>query len=151
MRATLAYALLGAFLTARCASPEDSPAPPPAGAPQPPAPAAPASQSQTPAPVSSAAPPASVAEPPAASMAERLPRLPDPARLPPIPDMGFAPPRPIEEVRAAYQFAALHPEVMRYVPCFCGCERNGHQDNEDCFVRARAADGTVTWEPHGVG
>ena len=34
----------------------------------------------------------------------------------------------------AYEFAARHPEVMKFVPCFCGCERGGHKDNHDCFV-----------------
>jgi hypothetical protein len=75
----------------------------------------------------------------------------DPSRLPPLPDPGYAPVRPLAEVRAAYQFAALRPEVMTYVPCFCGCERSGHRDNEDCFIAARAADGSVTWSDHGFG
>lgn len=144
----LASALLAAVLITGCAAPEDPPASAPAGTP----PAAlPDSASQAQPPATSAAPPTSGAQSSAPSMAERLPTLPDPARLPPIPDLGFAPPRPIEEVRAVYEFAALHPEVMRYVPCFCGCERSGHQDNEDCFVKARAADGSVTWEAHGAG
>ena len=59
--------------------------------------------------------------------------------------------RPPDVIRAAYQFAAEHPEILSYVPCFCGCERSGHQGNEDCFVKARAANGDVTqWEPHGM-
>ena len=59
--------------------------------------------------------------------------------------------RPPQVIRAAYQFAAEHPEILTYVPCFCGCERSGHQGNEDCFVKARGANGDVTaWEPHGM-
>jgi hypothetical protein len=54
-------------------------------------------------------------------------------------------------VRAVYEFAARQPEVLRYVPCFCGCERNGHKGNEDCFVAARAADGRPQWDFHGMG
>jgi hypothetical protein len=53
-------------------------------------------------------------------------------------------------VRAVYEFAARRPDVLRYVPCFCGCERNGHQDNEDCFVASRAADGRPEWDRHGL-
>jgi hypothetical protein len=54
-------------------------------------------------------------------------------------------------VRAAYLFAAEHPEILSYVPCFCGCERGGHSGNEDCFVAARNEKGDVTaWEPHGL-
>ena len=73
------------------------------------------------------------------------------ATLPPIPFQSFAPPRPYEVVTAAYQFAAEHPEVLSYVPCFCGCERAGHTGNSDCFVKSRAANGDVIdWDEHGV-
>lgn len=71
--------------------------------------------------------------------------------LPPLPFQAYAPPRPMETVRAVYRFAAEHPEVLSYVPCFCGCERGGHKGNDDCFVKARNAQGDVTeWEPHGL-
>ena len=73
------------------------------------------------------------------------------ATLPPLPFQAYAPPRPMETVRAVYKFAAEHPEVLSYVPCFCGCERGGHRGNDDCFVKARNAQGDVTeWEPHGL-
>jgi hypothetical protein len=73
------------------------------------------------------------------------------ANLPPIPFRGYAPPRPPEVVAAAFQFAAEHPEVLSYVPCFCGCQQGGHKGNHDCFVRSRAANGDVLeWEEHGV-
>jgi len=73
------------------------------------------------------------------------------ATLPPIPFQSYAPPRPREVVTAAYQFAAEHPEVLSYVPCFCGCEQAGHTGNSDCFVKSRAANGDVVdWDEHGV-
>jgi hypothetical protein len=73
------------------------------------------------------------------------------ATLPPIPFQGYAPPRPYEVVTAAYQFAAEHPEILSYVPCFCGCERAGHTGNSDCFVKSRAPNGDVIdWDEHGV-
>jgi hypothetical protein len=74
------------------------------------------------------------------------------ASLPPIPfQVGYAPPRSTEVITAAYQFAAEHPEILSYVPCFCGCERSGHQGNHDCFIKARAANGDViAWDEHGV-
>src|SRR5262245_57675930 len=53
------------------------------------------------------------------------------ASYPPIPFQGYAPPRSAEVVQAAYQFAAEHPEISSYVPCFCGCERAGHEGNTD--------------------
>ncbi len=73
------------------------------------------------------------------------------ANLPPLPFQAYAPPRPPDVVRAAYVFAAEHPEILSYVPCFCGCERAGHKGNEDCFVARRDGAGDVVeWEPHGL-
>ena len=70
--------------------------------------------------------------------------------LPPLPVTNFPPARPPEVVRAAYDFAARRPDVLRYVPCFCGCERNGHVHNEHCFVAGRDADGKPRWDAHGM-
>lgn len=74
------------------------------------------------------------------------------ATLPPLPFSPSGPARPIDTVRDVYRFAAEHPEVLSYVPCYCGCERGGHRGNEDCFVAARDPQtGDVTeWEPHGM-
>ena len=48
--------------------------------------------------------------------------------------MAEAPPEIVE----AYVFAARHPEVLRYIPCYCGCHRQSepHANNYDCFVDA---------------
>jgi hypothetical protein len=71
-------------------------------------------------------------------------------RFPPLP-YDPAPARPPDVVRAAYLFAAEHPEILGYVPCYCGCERMGHHGNDDCFISGRDANGDVTeWEPHGM-
>lgn len=73
------------------------------------------------------------------------------ASYPPLPTQSFQPPRPMNVVRDAYMFAAEHPEILSYVPCFCGCERGGHKGNHDCFVMNRNQNGDVTeWEPHGL-
>ena len=74
------------------------------------------------------------------------------ANLPPLP---FGPrdplPRPTQVVAQVFQFAAEHPEILAYVPCFCGCDHMGHKGNDDCFVKSRAANGDVLqWEPHGT-
>jgi hypothetical protein len=72
------------------------------------------------------------------------------ADLPPLP---FVPsPRPRALVEDVYAFAARRPDILKYVPCFCGCEHSNHKGNDDCFVAARDAKGRVTkWEPHGMG
>jgi hypothetical protein len=110
---------------------------------------------ESPASTAAVAPPvpatAAAAEPATPMVVQFTP--PPPAykgELPPLPDSGFAPARPPEVVRAVYTFAARHPEVLHYVPCFCGCERSGHKDNDDCFIRSRDANGRPTWEEHGM-
>jgi hypothetical protein len=71
---------------------------------------------------------------------------------PPIPNPGFVPSRPVDVVRSVYEFAGQHPEVLKFVPCYCGCEANGHPHNESCFVKRRDAKGNVAeWDPHGFG
>jgi hypothetical protein len=49
------------------------------------------------------------------------------------------------EIIEAYLFAAKHPEVLRYMPCYCGCEdpRSAHESNYDCFVDIIDRTGTV--------
>ena len=60
-------------------------------------------------------------------------------------------PRPPEVIRATYRFAAEHPEVLRYIPCYCGCDLSGHRSSEDCFVKSRGRNGDVTdWNVHGI-
>ncbi len=73
--------------------------------------------------------------------------------LPPLPPLppGSALAGPVQVVLAAYEFAARHPEVLHYVPCFCGCELDGHLANDDCFVASRDSAGRVTgWDQHGL-
>lgn len=60
------------------------------------------------------------------------------------------------EVVEAYVFAARHPEVLRYMPCYCGCEapRFAHMNNYDCFVDAIDSTGPVPRvdpDPMGFG
>jgi hypothetical protein len=56
-----------------------------------------------------------------------------------------------EPAAEAYRFAVARPDLLRAVPCYCGCERQGHTNNLDCFVAALAADGRPTYDPHGAG
>ena len=57
---------------------------------------------------------------------------------------------PLPVIRTAYEFAARHPEVMKYVPCFCGCERSGHKDNRQLRVGSGFRNKVTEWEPHGL-
>lgn len=54
--------------------------------------------------------------------------------------------------REAYLYAMERPDVLSYVPCYCGCgEHSGHQSNWNCFIKGRAADGTFVFDDHGAG
>lgn len=59
-------------------------------------------------------------------------------------------PRPIEQVRAAYAFAARREDVLQYMPCYCGCEKQGHKSDHDCFVKGRTAAGLPQWDSMGI-
>ena len=85
-------------------------------------------------------------------IAGSAPMRPHTGPLPALPRVSFQPSHPWPAVQQAYEFAARHPEVLQYVPCYCGCEQHGHTANHSCFVKSRAADGRVTeWDSHGIG
>lgn len=52
-------------------------------------------------------------------------------------------------VRDLYVFAARRPDVLRYLPCFCGCSNAGHRSNYDCFIDDVRADGVVVIDEMG--
>lgn len=54
------------------------------------------------------------------------------------------------EVEEAYRYAAANPEVLQYVPCFCGCGNIGHRHNGDCYVQERYEDGRITFTSHAA-
>lgn len=72
----------------------------------------------------------------------------------PMPPLPYVPQTagPVDLMRQAYVFAARNPDVLGYVPCYCGCGMSdGHQSNVDCFVESRAPNGAVTeWDVHGM-
>ncbi|MEE2792923.1 MAG: PCYCGC motif-containing (lipo)protein [Acidobacteriota bacterium] len=71
--------------------------------------------------------------------------------MPPLPYMNQTA-GPPELMRQAYVFAARNPDILDYVPCYCGCgQTDGHVGNTDCFVESRAPNGQVLeWAPHGM-
>lgn len=54
-------------------------------------------------------------------------------------------------VQQAYQFAAANPEVMKQIPCYCGCGAIGHRSNYSCYVEDGDANGVVTYDSHALG
>ena len=54
------------------------------------------------------------------------------------------------EIGRLYRFAVDRPDVLQYMPCFCGCGRLGHRDNRGCYVKAEHGDGTLTYTSHAA-
>jgi len=54
-------------------------------------------------------------------------------------------------VQTAYQFAAANPDVMKDIPCYCGCGNIGHTSNYDCYVSNVDSNGTITFDNHALG
>lgn len=89
--------------------------------------------------------------PPVVPTRAASPAHPEDVPLPALPAVPNMVPRSPEVVTAAYEFAARNPDILEYVPCFCGCDSAGHTGNADCFVQSRNEDGSVqSWEPHGM-
>lgn len=48
------------------------------------------------------------------------------------------------EVKTLYVFQLTHGQLMRYMPCYCGCGKNaGHKSNRDCYVQKVNPDGSA--------
>ena len=54
-------------------------------------------------------------------------------------------------VQQAYQFAIAYPEIMKQIPCYCGCGAMGHASNYACYVSDVDANGTVSYDTHALG
>ena len=52
------------------------------------------------------------------------------------------------EGQAAYAFALARPDVLQWLPCYCGCAGMGHRSNLDCFFQRREVKGTYAYEQH---
>jgi Protein of unknown function with PCYCGC motif len=54
-------------------------------------------------------------------------------------------------VQAAYQFAAANPDIMKNIPCYCGCGNVGHTSNYSCYVSQVDDKGKFTFDNHALG
>ena len=54
-------------------------------------------------------------------------------------------------VQEAYQFTAANADVMKDIPCYCGCGNIGHTSNYDCYVSEVDGQGKVTFDNHALG
>ncbi len=54
------------------------------------------------------------------------------------------------QVVLAYEFALDRPDVMLWMPCYCGCGgHSGHKSARDCFVKATSSSGNIQFDDHG--
>ena len=54
-------------------------------------------------------------------------------------------------VQQAYQFSVANPDVMKHIPCYCGCGSVGHTSNYSCYVSSVGAQGAITFDNHALG
>jgi hypothetical protein len=54
-------------------------------------------------------------------------------------------------VREAYQFNVANPDIMKDIPCYCGCGDIGHTSNYDCYVSNVDDKGAIAFENHALG
>ena len=51
------------------------------------------------------------------------------------------------EIKRLYEFQVTHGELMRYMPCFCGCNLEaGHRSNRDCYIKEVSPAGVVVFD-----
>src|SRR5215216_2094767 len=54
-------------------------------------------------------------------------------------------------VQEAYQFASANPDLMKNIPCYCGCGDVGHTSNYNCYVESVDDEGNFQWDGHALG
>ncbi len=63
------------------------------------------------------------------------------------PDVQKAP----SKVRESYQYAIANADVLKQIPCYCGCGSMGHTSNLACYVKEFKPDGSVVLDTHALG
>ena len=63
---------------------------------------------------------------------------------PPLP----RPPGVRKDLQGPYAFAATQADLLRHIPCYCGCVAQGHASAVSCFVHAFRENGAPVWNAH---
>lgn len=53
------------------------------------------------------------------------------------------------DTQMAYAYALARPDVLQWLPCYCGCSTMGHRSNLDCFLLPRQRGVPIAFEEHG--
>ena len=51
-----------------------------------------------------------------------------------------------DDVRRLYEFQLTNGALMRYIPCFCGCNSGDHFNNRDCYIKQVNPDGSAVFD-----
>ncbi|MEO8358204.1 MAG: PCYCGC motif-containing (lipo)protein [Chloroflexota bacterium] len=54
-------------------------------------------------------------------------------------------------VQEAYQFNVANPDIMKNIPCYCGCGNVGHTSNYACYVSSTDDKGNIKFDNHALG
>lgn len=54
-------------------------------------------------------------------------------------------------VQQAYRFNVANPDVMKQIPCYCGCGKMRHTSNYSCYVQNVDEQGVITYDTHALG
>ena len=71
--------------------------------------------------------------------------------LAPMEQMSPAVQQAPARVQQAYRFAAANPDLVKHIACYCGCNKQGHKSNYDCYVAGQDANGQLTLSTHALG
>lgn len=55
------------------------------------------------------------------------------------------------DVQEGYRYAVASQDILKYIPCYCGCVNQGYTSNRDCYVRESRPDGSVVLDPMSFG
>jgi hypothetical protein len=78
----------------------------------------------------------------------RAPGLDWPTWNPAWPSLSRPGTATVGDLRGAYAYAALNADRLRFIPCYCGCARDGHHSALDCFVSSFTPQGMPIWTDH---
>lgn len=54
-------------------------------------------------------------------------------------------------VREAYRFAVANRDVLRWIPCYCGCGAAGHTSNASCYLKDISTPGNLIFDRMSLG
>lgn len=70
--------------------------------------------------------------------------------LAPLADLPAEVRQASQTTQTAYRFAVANPDLMKQIPCYCGCGAMGHESNYQCYVQSDEG-GQIVFDQHALG